>query len=425
MKLYKSFKIALNIILHSKLRSWLTIIGIVIGIAAIVSIISISQGAQRSLEQNLNTLNADILTINPGFSRASGAGADFRGGGFEGGPGNQGPSTNTPKNLTIKDVTILRGIPNIDKVMGIISGSVSTTYVSKSAKVNIQGVDPAVWRDTTSVELLSGRFLVQGDVAAVVIGGRVANSTFSDVQTNRQITIGGKTFKIAGILKQSGGSEDSRIFMPIQSAVTVIENKENNVYDSIVVKEKDISLTDDTVAQITSKLMLSHSILQANKKDFSVNSLQAVQQRITSTLSSVSLFLSAIAAVSLLVGAIGIMNSMFTSTLEKTKDIGILKALGAKNRDILAIFLFNAGVIGLVGGILGTILGIIGSSLVGQLTSGSSGISLGRLSLSSAYVSPTLVIEVFLLSMIVGLIYGAIPAYRASRLKPVDALRYE
>ena len=416
MRFQKSLKIALNIIFHSKLRSWLTIVGIVIGIAAIISIVSIGQGAQRTLEQNLNSLSADIITISPGFSRAMGAEAGFRD--FAEG---QRAST-TAKNLTSKDLIALKSVPNVEYAMGIISGSVDASFFGKSTKISVQGVDTTVWKNIVSTELVSGRYLAQGDLNSIVVGGRVANSTFTDIQVNRQIMIEGKPFTIVGILKEGGGSDDSRIFMPITNAVTILEGKDEKNFDSITIKIKDISLTDDTVAQLTKKLMVSHGILQDSKKDFSINSLKSMQERVSSALSSMSLFLTAIAAISLIVGAIGIMNTMFTSVLEKTKEIGILKAIGAKNRDILTIFLLNSGIIGLIGGILGVILGMIFSGVISQLAGG---ISIGRGALFSTYVSLTLIIEVFLLSIGVGLISGAIPAYRASKLKPVDALRYE
>ena len=427
MRLKKSFKIALNIILNSKLRSWLTIIGIVIGIAAIVSIVSLSQGAQRTLEQNLNSLSVDIITINPGFSRAMGMGAEFRGGGGPegggfGGGGFTQSSASVSKNLTVRDLTVLKSISNIKEIMGTISGSVDeVSYLGKTARGSIQGVDPAVWKNIISTELSSGRYLNQGDVNVVVIGGRIASSTFTDVQINRQISIDGKAFNIVGILKESGGNDDSRIFMPISSAINVLEDKDAKTFDSITVKVKDISLTDNTILQITTKLMASHGILQGKRQDFSVSSLKSMQERVSSTLSSMTLFLTAIAAISLIVGAIGIMNSTFTSVLEKTRDIGILKALGARNMDIMIIFLLNSGLVGLIGGILGVVLGLFGSSFIGQLA----GASFGRLSLSSAYTSIPLMIEVFALSMFVGLVAGAVPAYGASKLKPVDALRYE
>ena len=432
MKLTRSFKIALNIILHSKIRSWLTIIGIVIGIAAVVSIVSIGQGAQKNLEQNLNSLSADVLTITSGMSRAQGAGAAFRGGDF-GGPGGFGgggrSGGSSAKNLTVSDVMVLKSISNIQYITGIVTGTADNiSYIGKTSRASIQGVDPLVYKNFMTTSLASGRYLTQGDENVVVIGGSIANRTFSGIEINRQIAINGKLFRIVGILQQSGGNDDSKIFMPIDNAIIILDNKNKKYFDSILVKIKDIALTDDTVTQITDKLMLSHGILQASKQDFSIASLKSIQQRVSTTLSSTSLFLTAIAIISLIVGAIGIMNTMFTSVLEKTREIGILKAIGAKDRDILTIFLLNSGIIGFIGGVFGILVGIIASDYIGQL-SGTSALTggggpFGRM-LSSTYVSPSLIIGVFLLSIVIGLVAGAIPAYRASRLEPVEALRYE
>ncbi len=419
MKTRKAFQLSLNMLIHSKLRSYLTIIGIVIGIAAVVSIVSVSQGAQQQLQESLGNLGADVLTISPGASRAIGSGGGFRiridGGDFG------GSSSSEQKNLTTKDVIVLKGVSNIEFVMGTVSGRADVTYLSKSSTVNVEGVNAEVWKDFITTGLSSGRYLIQGDSNSVVVGYRVANSVFDGMQINRQITIEGKIFKIVGVLEQSG-SVDSNIYMPILMARDVIDNIGDEKFSSISVKIKDVDLTNETVTEITQKLMLSRGILQTKNVDFSVSNPAEIQATVSSSLNSISLFLAAIAAISLIVGAVGIANTMFTSVMEKTREIGILKAIGAQNKDILVIFLFSSGLLGLIGGIGGIILGVFGAGIIGSLASG----SFGRLSFSSTYFSPTLIIAAFLLSIFIGMIAGAIPAYRASRLKPVDALmRYE
>ena len=425
MRIKKALQLSLNMLIHSKLRSYLTIIGIVIGIAAVVSIISVSQGAQQQLEEQLGSLGADILTISSGFSRAVGAGGGFRGGspGGGGGFGEFGSLTASEdqKNLTARDVTVLRSIVNVDSVMGTVSDRADVSYLGKTASVNIQGVDTGVWEEFTTTDLYSGRYLIKGDSNSVVVGYNVANTIFEDgIQINRQVTIEGKTFKVVGILKQSG-SGDSNIYMPIARARDVLEEVGDDEFDSISVKVKDVEIVDETISEIDRKLMLSRGILQEKDKDFSVSNPAAFQETITSSLNSISLFLAAIAAISLIVGAVGIANTMFTSVLEKTKEIGIMKAIGAQNKDILLIFLFNSGLLGLVGGIGGIVLGIFGAGFIGSLA----GDSFRFFSTGSTAFNPVIIGGAFILSIAVGMIAGAIPAYRASRLKPVDALRYE
>jgi len=407
----------LNILLHSKLRSWLTILGIVIGIAAVVSIVSISQGAQQQMEEKLGGLGADVLIVSPGASLAKGSEGGFR---IKGGAPPQGSSSpeDEQKNLTAKDILVLKNIDNVLYVMGQVSGKGDLKYVSKTASLSITGVDAFVWEDITTDSIETGRFLTIGDSYSVILGGDVVERTFEDgIPLNSKVTIEGKSFKVVGILESGSG-----VYMPISVARVILEDVGNDEFDSISVKIKDIDIVDDTVALIEKKLMFLRGILDEKKKDFSVSNPSAMQETMQETMNTMGLFLGAIAAISLLVGGIGIANTMFTSVMEKTKDIGIMKAIGAQNKDILLIFLFNSGLIGFVGGLGGVILGVFGSGLISSLVSSEGGMT--RMFGNTA-ITPELLIGALLFSIIVGMIAGAIPAYRASKLNPVDALRYD
>ena len=416
MRLRKSLELAWNILAHSKLRSWLTIIGIVIGIAAVVSIVSISKGAQQTMEERFGELGADIITITPGFSRARGFGPHRMN-------NNAGGSTADQEDLTDKDTLAIKSIPNVKFVMGQVSGRVEIAYLGESGEVSITGVDTDTWKDITTDELESGRYLTKGDIYSVVIGHRRATSFFDkDVQINRQITIEGRIFKVVGIFKQ--GENDNAIIIPLDPARDLLDDIDDDEFSSITVKVEDVEKVNETEANIEKKLMLSRGILKEDERDFTVSSVLELQQTISETLNTMAIFLGAIAAISLIVGGVGISNTMFTSVLEKTKEIGVMKAIGAKNRDILFIFLFNSGMIGFVGGLGGVILGTIASGLIGMMVGGGAGGVMGRMFGSTA-LTPELLIFAFAFSIIIGMVAGAIPAYRASRLKPVDALRDE
>ncbi|MCH8329684.1 MAG: ABC transporter permease [Nanoarchaeota archaeon] len=420
MKLQKSFKLALNILLHSKLRSWLTILGIVIGVAAIVAIVSIGEGAKVSVQERLSGLGADLITISPGFDRASG--------GFRGGFGRHGGSSETPtlssesKNLTKRDIQAIKSIDGIKYIDGVISGSADIFYLAESSSGTINGVDPLAWRNIVTTELEAGRYLNPSDKNVIVIGNRIAKSTFKQPLTlNRAVTIEDRLFKVVGILKESGGfgGDDNRIFMPIDTARDILEDVGKEKFDSIVVKVDNPDLVDTVLEQIETKLMISRHVTERNK-DFSITSSKATQERIQDITQTFTIFLAAIAAVSLLVGAVGIANTMFTSVLEKTKEIGVMKAIGARNFDIMVIFLINSGMVGLVGGILGIGLGSAISSILPNVLSG-----FGPGGQLKTVIPISLLISALLISIVIGMIAGIIPAYSASKLKPVDALRYE
>jgi len=427
MNILRYLKLAFNILVHSKIRSWLAIIGIVIGVASVIAIMSLGQGMQQELESNLGTLGADIVTIYLGREKASGPGGGFKrmhGGGMSGDTSEI--SERVPKNLTNREVQALKLVPNIKHIGGVVSGKGDMNYLSETSGVSVQGVDTKVWKHIVITGLSSGRYLSQGDKNVIVIGSSVAEGLFKqDIQINRAVMIEGKPFRVVGILEASTGfgSSDRTVYMPIETAREVLEDiGDKNKFDSIVIKVKDANLLEETEEKITNKLKLVRAVTEQTK-DFTISSVKATQETISGMLNSMTLFLGAIAAISLIVGAIGIANTMFTTVMQKTKEIGIMKAVGAKNRTIMLIFLLNSAMIGLVGGILGGVLGIILSSWV-PIMLGAASIMPGRFGLSTL-VTPELVIFVIGFSIFIGLVSGAIPAYRASRMNPVDSLRFE
>ena len=423
MRLTKCAKLAFNILRHSKLRSWLSIIGIVIGVASVIAIMALGAGMQQTMQERLGSLGADMVTVSPGFSRASGAASGFRRGEHF---GEQEDTAITAKNLTKKDVQALKLISNIGYIQGVVSRRGDLGYFDEKTKTTIKGVDSNVWKNMEATGLESGRYLSQGDKNAAVVGSKIAKGKFKkDIQLNDKITIEGKQFSVVGILAESKGfgAANSAVFIPIETARTTLEAVGEKEFDSIEAKVKDVDMIDATLEQMNTRLMLTRAV-NDRTKDFTIDSVKAMQETISQTLNAMALFLTAIAAISLLVGSVGIANTMFTTVLEKTKDIGIMKSIGAKNKDIMLIFLLNSGMIGLSGGILGGLLGIFGSKLVSKLMTGIAA-GAGRPPLEGAIVSPQIVFLVLGLSILIGITSGIIPAYKASKMNPVDALRYE
>jgi len=370
---------------------------------------------QEQVQSKLSTLDLAHITITPGYSKASERG--FGGGGF-----GRGTTTTTDVELTDKDIDALRGIPDIKYVTGQISGKANISYNSENASLSVTGVDPQVWKYMNTINLDSGRLLEPADNYVVVIGSGVATGIYKkDIGINQIINIGGKSVRVVGILTSQGGSEDNQIYMPINAAVNVITDAQKNVYDSIQVEAQSPAVVDSAGTTIVKKLLISRHDNKESDQDFTVTTTESMASTVTSMIDSIRLFLGAIAAVSLIVGAVGIANTMFTSVLEKTKEIGTMKAIGAKNRDILIIFLFNSAMVGFVGGIFGVILGAFISAFLPMI-----GVTMmrggGGTSIS---LSPSLMAYGLILAVLIGVVSGGVPAYRASKLKPVDALRYE
>jgi len=435
MKLADIFKLSLNSLTHRGLRSWLTILGIIIGVAAVIAMLSISAGMSQSMNAQMSSFGADVLTVSAGRARAQGPAGGFEGR-FQPGEGGGGFSqtsgtsstTSTPK-LTDTDIVTISTAQGVEGVSGIISGRASVQYLAQTVSVTIEGINPTAWNTMTTTKLETGRFLEQGDGSSVLIGYSVAHEMFEyNLTEDTPIKIGGKTYSVVGILKESGtggfGGDDRTIFMTIESAREIVTGLDSNQYSSIQVKITDTNAVGQIIQNVDQVLYTSRMVT-SDTADFTVTSPTSMLETIQSTMATLTFFLTGIAAISLLVGAIGIANTMFMSVMERTRLIGILKSIGTRNSEIMKLFLTESGIIGLMGGLLGVFLGFI---VVGIISSvGINIMGMGRMgtSTSVAIVTPELILFALLFSTIIGIISGLIPARKAANLQIVEAMRSE
>jgi putative ABC transport system permease protein len=410
----------LNNLLHRRLRSWLTILGVVIGIAAIIALVSIIQGFQKVFLETLSVFGSDTIYITPGRSSATE---------IVPGAGSLGPAATISGRLTKNDISIIKSLPGVSFIDGIISGTVDVKYRGQIAMASIQGVDAEIWKQIQDIPLQSGRYLIRTDTDSIVIGDSIANRLFKyDLNLNSIAEINGQNFKVVGIFKRAGsqlGVQDNIIVMPKGSARDIFTDIHDDEFSSIIIKLSESTNAEEVSDNIEKRLLASHHVTK-DDMDFTIISSEIVRGQIETILQVETLLFGGIAGIALFVGGIGIANTMFMSVMERTRQIGVLKSIGATNGDVMKLFLGESALMGLVGGVIGILLGVAISfalSLI-SFTAPAGGFAGETINIPIS-ITPPLLIFALAFSIVVGSVSGILPARRASKLQPVEALRYE
>jgi len=386
-----------------KLRTALTMLGVIIGVASVVALVAVGQGATSGISSRLAGLGTNLLTVN--------AGASFSG--FT--RGAAGSSTT----LTLADATALRSLADVQAVAPELSTQKLVVAGAKNTTTTIIGTTPD-YPTVRAYTIWQGSFLTQASVDAglrvAVLGSTTADDLglgASAIGTN--IAIGGLPFRVVGILQAKGGtgfaSPDDEILVPVSTASALIVGGTNVRSVGVSVATPDQMTT--VTAEITAALRQRHGLTGTAVDDFTVQNQDQLLATVSSVTTLLTVLLAGIASISLIVGGIGIMNIMLVSVRERTREIGIRKAIGARGRDILAQFLIEALALSLAGGLVGIVVGLAISALIGVIAGW------------GFIFSPLTVAAAVGFSLIVGIVFGVWPASQAARLDPVVALRYE
>lgn len=403
--LSESIKMAIDGMIANKLRTFLTLLGIIIGVGAVIAMVGLGFGVKEDIKNNISKLGSNLLIITSGGRTASGARL----------------AAGEGARLTYEDAEAIS--KQVDNIANI-SASVYSTYQMVAGNQNwtarVEGTMPSNFLIQNN-QLAGGRIFNNGDVNSrarvCVIGKTVADNLFAgENPVGRTIRINKAPFQVVGILEskgQSGGGldQDDIVYIPLTTA----QNRMMGIthVQRITVQAADENVINEVQAEVEQVLRQRHKIKEGDYDDFTVGNMAAVMETMMKTANSITLLLGCIAAISLLVGGIGIMNIMLVSVTERTREIGIRKALGATYNNILLQFLIEAMVIGVVGGFLGVVLGIGSSFAISYLAGWTTVISWWVIIIAVAF------------SVGIGLFFGIYPARKAALLDPIDALRYE
>ena len=400
------FFLAFNNLKRRKLRAWLTMIGIFIGIAAVVALISLGQGLQNYITGEFEKLGSDKIIIQP-----------------KGGFGAPGTITSESLILTKKDVDFIESLRGVDWVAAYLMKPSQAKYKDQSSVEYTTGIetkDLDFLIDIGSIKILEGRTFKDGERNKIVVGYDHAYGDKWDKKLNigSTIEIEGTEFKVVGILDKIGNHiDDGSIYVPKETLREVLHNENEESYVMIKIVDGFDPLD---VAETIERKLRQFRDEKEDQETFTIQTSDQLLKSFQSIFGVVQAVLIGIAAISLLVGGIGIMNTMYTSVLERTKEIGTMKAVGAKNSDVLKIFLTESGLLGLVGGAIGVAIGMgLGKGVEYIATT-----VLGSPFLKAAFPW-YLIVGALAFSFLIGSISGVFPAMQASKLKPADALRYE
>jgi len=393
-----------------KLRSALTMLGIVIGVAAVIALMSIGKGATAQILSNIQSMGANLITIRPG--------ASFGPGGVRGAAGNT-------RTLTMEDAeAIAEQVSYISAVAPSSSSNLQLVVGGENTNAQVTGVTPE-YMQVNNLEIANGAFFTEYDYQrgskVAVLGSNVKETLFGDADPiGQQVRMGNNIVRVIGVLESKGGgfnSPDDAVLIPLTALQQMVAQTRTaqgeRVVSSIALTVSDEEQADYVVAEITSLLRTRHRLGPNVDDDFRITSMEEIAKTVTEATGTMTLLLGAIAAISLLVGGIGVMNIMLVSVLERTREIGIRKALGARERDIWGQFLIEAAFLTFAGGIIGVIVGWVVAYLVSSM------------GLMTTLVTADIVILAISVSVGIGLFFGFYPAWQASRLNPVEALRYE